>query len=395
MPQGDAEHLHGGDAAEHGNSRVDRERRVSGIDPNRAGRRRTHTTPTGRFVRSWDMATRSCPACGTQYVATVRRCIDCDATLVDDARPTDTGERSRAAGSATSDEQVAYELDGWGNQLKVTLEGMLDQAGVRRAWEAGALVVSAADEEVVDDLIATVEGDDLPALDDDVTRVALEIEGLDADGGAELDARLIAESVAHSWDDEGALIVAEADEDQVLAMVEEVLAGPTDQADGLVAQQALSSLYVAVDKLVKDPADPKLARSYVEAAAALDGLGVPYGFAAPEWQALVADTADLADRVGPRRRHADDEREDAADADIDAATDGADLGEDDEPAGNDPDSTAGADGEDGAAGENGTDGEDVTDTEDVTDNEDGVGGSDGAARDAAARALRERLADVV
>jgi hypothetical protein len=311
-------------------------------------------------------------------VATVRRCIDCDATLVDDVRSTDTGDRTRAPGATTSDEQVAYELDGWGNQLKVTLEGMLDQAGVRRAWEAGALVVAAADEEVVDDLIATVEGDDLPALDDDVTHVALEIEGLDADGGAELDARLIAESVAHSWDDEGALIVAETDEDQVLAMVDEVLAGPTDEADGLVAQQALSSLYVAVDKLVKDPADPKLARSYVEAAAALDGLGVPYGFAAAEWHALVADTADLADRVNPRHRDDDSESEDAADADVDAADvdaadDGADLGEDDIPAGPAPDVTD----------EDGVEGEDEPD------------GSDGTARDTATRALRERLADIV
>lgn len=337
-------------------------------------------------------------------MATVRRCIDCDATLVDDVRSTDTGDRTRAPGATTSDEQVAYELDGWGNQLKVTLEGMLDQAGVRRAWEAGALVVAVADEEVVDDLIATVEGDDLPALDDDVTRVALEIEGLDADGGAELDARLVAESVAHSWDDEGALIVAETDEDQVLAMVDEVLTGPTDEADGLVAQQALSSLYVAVDKLVKDPADPKLARSYVEAAAALDGLGVPYGFAAAEWHALVADTADLADRVNPRRRHADDADEADADieadvpaADVDAADDGAaddgaDLGEDDELASNDPESTTGADGDDGTDGEHGTDGEDLTDTENGVD---GVGGSDGVARGAAARALRERLADIV
>ena len=30
------------------------------------------------------MATRVCPNCGSQYVASVRRCIDCDVSLVDE-----------------------------------------------------------------------------------------------------------------------------------------------------------------------------------------------------------------------------------------------------------------------------------------------------------------------
>ena len=33
------------------------------------------------------MATRICPECGAQYVASVRRCIDCDAMLVDEVGP--------------------------------------------------------------------------------------------------------------------------------------------------------------------------------------------------------------------------------------------------------------------------------------------------------------------
>jgi hypothetical protein len=244
------------------------------------------------------MATRTCPGCGTQYVATVRRCIDCDTTLVDDVAGT---EASPAAGSSPlgDGDQIAYELEGWGNQLKVTLEGMLDQAGIRRVWEAGALVVDAADETTVDDLIATVEGGDVAAPDEDVERVALEIEGLDVDGFAELDARLIAAAVAHAWDDEGALIIAESDEDEVLAIIDVVLEGVEEGDDGLAAQQALSAVFVAVDRLVKDPADPKLARTYVGASRSLVGLDVPYGFATAEWTSLVADAEALAALVDP------------------------------------------------------------------------------------------------
>ena len=108
------------------------------------------------------MATRTCPDCGAQYVATVRRCIDCDITLADEiltaGAPADDDAVSSGAPVGAGD-QIGYELDGWGNQLKVTLEGMLDRAAIGRVWEAGALVISVADEEAVDELIATLEGE--------------------------------------------------------------------------------------------------------------------------------------------------------------------------------------------------------------------------------------------
>ena len=243
------------------------------------------------------MATRTCPTCGTQYVATVRRCIDCDVVLVDEVGQDDSSPAPSTAAPVGSGDQVGYELDGWGNQLKVTLDGMLLRAEIGRVWEAGALVVSARDEDAVDELIATLEGDDLPELADDVPRVALEIEGLDPDGQAELDARLIAGSVAHAWDDQAALVVAETDEERVLAIIESVLDRGEDESDGLLAQQALSRLYVAVDRLIKNPHDHKLATAYVRATDGLDDLPVPYGFSSTDWQALVAEAAGLADAV--------------------------------------------------------------------------------------------------
>ncbi len=289
------------------------------------------------------MATRSCPECGAQYVATVRRCIDCDVMLVDDAGPVADGEVPGSGASPVgSGDQVGYELEGWGNQLKVTLEGMLVRAGIGRVWEAGALVVSAADEDAVDDLIATLEGDDLPELSDEARMVALEIEGLDADGHAELDARLLAGSVAHAWDDEGALVVSEADEDRVLTLIGEVLDGPAvDGDDGLAATDALSTLYVTVDRLAKHPHDRKPATAYVAAAKALDGLTVPYGFATSDWDDLVAEVDALAAAVRPHADvsspttgsgddadRADDDADDDDDDDDDATTaDPADVDE--------------------------------------------------------------------
>lgn len=271
------------------------------------------------------MATRTCPQCGAQYVATVRRCIDCDVVLVDQARPEATGDDGSTASPLGAGDQVGYELEGWGNQLKVTLEGMLEKAGIGRVWEAGALVVSATDEAAIDDLIATLEGDDLPDLDDHVARVALEIEGLDADGRALLDAHLIAGSIAHAWDDEAALVVAEADEQQVLEIVGHVLdESDADDGDGLAAPEALSALYVAVDRLIKDPEDAKLSSAYLSAAAGLGDLAVPYGFSGEDWDGLVADADALAERVRPDANGAEAEPDEDDEDDVaDDATDEA------------------------------------------------------------------------
>ena len=286
------------------------------------------------------MATRTCPECGAQYVATVRRCIDCDVVLVED-----TGGEAEAESTATpvgDGDQVGYELEGWGNQLKVTLEGMLDNAGIRRAWEAGALVVSAADEEAVDDLIATLEGGDIAELDDDTPKVALEIEGLDADGHAELDARLIAGSIPHAWDEEGALVVAEEDEERVLAIVEEVLDGPEDETDGLAAVEAMSGLFVAVDRLLHDPADGGLIAEYHGAAVAMEGLSVPYGFTSEDWRSLVAEAAALDERLTPPVAESSDDEDDGEGEDDDegAVEDDHEGAEEDDDEGADEDEDA-------------------------------------------------------
>ena len=257
------------------------------------------------------MATRSCPACGAQYVASVRRCIDCDEVLTDEPRATPSGDDGDDGGDAGriglpvgEGDQIGYELDGWGNQLKVSLDGMLDQAGIRRVWEAGALVVPAEFEEEVDALIATVEGHDVDDLDEAEEQVAFEIEDLDAETAAELDAQLIARGLPHAWSDDGELLVAAAHEDEVSFLIDTLLealadeeADVLDSDDGLAANEALSELYLVLDRLVSSPHDAKLAERLGAVASTIAGLAVPYGFAASEWVALQDEVAALTGLV--------------------------------------------------------------------------------------------------
>lgn len=286
------------------------------------------------------MATRVCPRCGSQYVASVRRCIDCDVVLVEEVRDDGEARQPSAASPVGEGDTIAYELEGWGSQLKVTLEGMLDRADIRRVWEAGALVVPAAREEEVDALIATVEGGEAVALADDEPVVAFEIEGWTPEELDELDAVLIAAQVAHAWDEDGALLVGEADEDEVAGLIDGLLGGDDDdgdgdddgggEVDGLAVTEALTALYVAVDKLHKDPLDAKLGARFATAADAVSGLGVPYGLTADEWSALLDQVEDLRSAIT-----ADADAE-IVDEDEASSDDGDDEADGDEADGDEP-----------------------------------------------------------
>ena len=245
------------------------------------------------------MATRVCPECGSQYVASVRTCIDCDVALVDQVDPDAPAAAPAPLAPSRQDEQVEYELAGWGTSLKESLEGMLDRAGIRRAWEANALVVPAVFEAEVDRLVATLEVG-VEELSDDVAQVAFEIEVLEPDELSDLDARLIAAHLPHAWDGDGSLLVAEDDEDEVSAIIDEVLASVVEEeVDGLAVQEALSTLYVTVDRLMKDADDVKQRGRFLQAADAIVGFPLPYGLSDADWGRLTSDVAALADAVRP------------------------------------------------------------------------------------------------
>ena len=198
---------------------------------------------------------------------------------------------------------------------------MLTQAGVPHVWQAGDLVVRAVDRAVVDGLVEEASALEEPLEPDD--EVVYEIVGFDEGQRSDLDAMLQAEDVEHSWDEQGDLVVRAADEDRVAAILDRIdMAGEltaeqveasgddteedtVDGEDGLAAQDAMSDLFVVVDKLMKDPDDKGLHESLAAGATRLGDLGTPFGFSKTNWSdlqsrasALVALTA--ADE--PRRR---------------------------------------------------------------------------------------------
>lgn len=239
------------------------------------------------------MATRTCPDCDAQYLATIRRCIDCDTLLVDEIEeePATTAIRDADDDHGT----VRLTLDGWDNQLKVTLDGMLQRQGVPHVWEAGDLVIAASHRDELAELLDAVEGREVDPEAGEHELVALEIEGLDADHRELLDGRLLAAGLGHAWSDDGALLVDVGVENQVIGIVEGLFDESVNEEPEDVNDR-LSELFVSVDRLVKRIGDERAEQSFRDAVDALDRTTVPYGFDSNDWRSLVISAQTLVDR---------------------------------------------------------------------------------------------------
>ncbi|CAN5746730.1 hypothetical protein BH20ACT2_BH20ACT2_09770 [soil metagenome] len=239
------------------------------------------------------MSTRWCPSCRAEYVAGVGVCADCDIALVDDAPlpPADA-----AAGA----EQLGYELAEWSTESRVLLERLLTGHGVVHAWEAATLVVRADDEARADALIDQVEASNEPALDPDLAQVVYEMEGLGEEQRAQVADTLTSSGIAHGWDDVDDLVVYEHDDERFEQILDGIeypdalpvdgdgdVADPADAEGGMEAQDALGELFSAADRLMRDSRDHQGVLALVDAAASVEALSLPYGFAAAAWGGLV------------------------------------------------------------------------------------------------------------
>jgi hypothetical protein len=270
------------------------------------------------------MSVKVCPECEAEYVATVEECADCGATLVvaeepeaDDTADDDAGATDTGTGDGEDSAEVAqlgYELDEWDGNGRVLLDQLLTGQGIVHVWEGTTLVVRAADEDAVDILIEQVEAADLPELDPDRAQVVYELEGWSEERRAALVEALVEEALPHALDEDDDLVVHEDDEEQIEDILDRIdtasasrsapdededederegedddeAADETDEDDGLAAQDAMSELFVAADRLMHDPDDHEGVLSLGDAARMVESLGLPYGFAPAVWKDITA-----------------------------------------------------------------------------------------------------------
>jgi hypothetical protein len=291
------------------------------------------------------MATRWCLICGGEYIDTVDECPDCDLPLVDERPDQDLSD--------VGDGQVAYDLAAWSAESRVMLEQLLEGEACRHAWEGTTLVVPDVFETRVDNLVEQVEVTTLPTLDPDAERVAYDVSDWTDSMVTQLAQMLDQSGVPYEFDADGD-IVTQADHEERVESLMDAIEYPSDLArrddegdengdeddagdgigedtavaegaddadeqpdgdedsepdaeddededeggapeDGLVAADVLSDLFVATDRLMKNPRDARGVLTFDAAAGRSESLRLPYGFSPVVWKDIVNQVESIWD----------------------------------------------------------------------------------------------------
>lgn len=209
-----------------------------------------------------------------------------------------------------SGEWLAYELHEWASESRSMLAQLLLADGITHSWQGTTLLAHDTLEEQVDALIEEVEQAERRELDPDEPQVAFEMDGWSGDLQAQLAERLGGVGVPHEFDTDGDLVCHEADEEQVELIIEELLARAGDEGleelDGLEANDLLSALFEATDRLRRDVHDSKGVLGVLEHGRRLQASATPFGFAATNWTSLRDSAADLCDLIESEESTDDD-----------------------------------------------------------------------------------------
>lgn len=255
-----------------------------------------------------------CLLCGGEYVAGALECADCLVPL-SDRRPLSLDELS-----SEDEEQVAYDFDELAAIQRLHIDELFWKEGIAHAWEGSSLIVRDEDERRADALIDQADRDAF--LDSEAGQVSYDLDDWDDEQRAELSAALSQAAIEHAWDEHGELVVLDEDEVRVDAMIDAIEQGEgtasidgyggdfDDGGDaamvgGLDAQDVLSELFVASDRLMHDPLDHEGVLSLVDAARMAKALALPYGFAPAVWDDLLSQVDALAELLN--RDDVDDE----------------------------------------------------------------------------------------
>ena len=252
-----------------------------------------------------------CFQCGAGYAAEVASCVECGVATVD-RPPADAAEVGEAG-----EDQLEYDLHEYSSQSRSMMASLLLGAGLPHAWQGAVLVVRDADEQQVDLFVEAVERAAAPALADDVPRVAYELGDFDDDYVTGLTAALDGAGIAYGFDEEGDLEVAAADEARVDGLFDKLAgaegadgvegaegadggAGSTEFGpglDGVDAHDVLSRLFVATDRLQRNPRDRKGNRNLARGVGEIVQLALPFGFEPRTWRAVLDQVAALDEIV--------------------------------------------------------------------------------------------------
>ena len=172
----------------------------------------------------------------------------------------DAADAADAAEDREDDDgELAYELEGWGDEHRQELETRLQAGGVPYRMELGALVVDAGDEPAVDFIVAEVRG-----------------------AAPSLRALANGEVADDTEDTRGGDGADDAD---------------TDEADDTDDGELMSELFDVAARFERRPDDRDALADFATLNAAIDPDEPPFGIDQISWEKVIAAADDLADAL--------------------------------------------------------------------------------------------------
>ncbi len=249
-----------------------------------------------------------CFQCAREYVEEVTECSECAVGLVEDkpTPPEEVGEQDEA--------QVAYELYEWSFEARRMLEGLVTAENIAHGWQGAVLIVREADEDRVDALVEQAEEFDGPAIPEDAEKIGYSMDDWSAENQQSLVESLGLNGIAHEFDEDGELVIAEDDEEVVDKIIEALseritiedeLGEATEVMEGLQLNDLMGDVRGLANKLKKNPGDAKATVNIVKKAGQLANLRTPFGFDSGRWSKIRLRSTEMVGVLSDEHRDED------------------------------------------------------------------------------------------
>jgi hypothetical protein len=224
----------------------------------------------------------------------------------------DDGNEQSKGDSPTG--EIEYDCSPWAQQTRQVLRSLLVDHEIPHAWEGTVLVVPAALEEQVDELVDGARSTARASLGRERATMTYEVSPWSAAAQNALVDDLVAAHIPHEWDSEGDLVVHEEDVEAVEELIE-ALGEPDggDELDGIALHDRLSELFVMVDRLCRDGGDRRARKGVRRAYGELENAAVPFGVEPVVWLRLHRAAAGLLDAIHGNAGESGDDGADALD----------------------------------------------------------------------------------
>jgi hypothetical protein len=197
--------------------------------------------------------------------------------------------------------KVHYDLAAWNFDQRAELSEALATAELPHAWDGDEIVIPEQFEAEIDALFERFDEELGPfpiVLADDEPATDFVLDEWSVADRTTLSDALIEAEIPHRWKATTLVVAADAehDVDDLLDAIEagELLA----TGDGIEPPDgALGTMFVAADKLAKDPLDADARTTLIDLGQQIDVKHPPYGLAPRAWAGAVRGVAAITDRI--------------------------------------------------------------------------------------------------